>query len=522
MTTLSCALLAVLSLWDYPARQPRHTELSSQFIAAVRAGDTATMEKTARAGVQLLPDDPTWQYNLACALARGKHRREAFDALDKAIRIGFRRPDEIAGDGDWAELRSDKRFAELLAYAREKQDQPILSGPLAVVPAKGVFGSPLALGEQNLQWNFDLGCFEALIDWSDHAIQGGNAGDLYFNRDGGHSVIDLAAHPGLTRVGFDAEGRRRGADLDFPNLLADRPLFGNCSRAMTVGPFWRSIPRALTTSDAWRLKTQYALYRANQFWVFPANADIAPVGTNGDVFASITPYWLTTAGRSWSDKYYVDAALSASAAMPRATKEALIERGMLAPTLQLLIRQSLKTVVSPADYLTAKAHPTAFPPNGLDRGRLLAMAGALKPLDVPPLAQIAGIAVGKTGYRGNLPEITYATPCAWALTLRGDEDERQYFIKAAGGIDYHFAQTHGADGSAKIEKLAAAAAKITVYPHLMSSTGRVDIAIFAKGPNTGWSAPAFVSFAVGTGEGYVDPVLFPPAGADSPGDIPQP
>lgn len=520
MTTLACALLAVLSIWDYPARQPRHEELSSRFVAAVRTGDTATMESTARAGAELLPDDPTWRYNLGCALARGGRRREAFEALEKAIRLGFRRPDEIAGDSDWAALSNDKRFAELLAYAREKQDQPVLSGPLAVVPAKGVFGRPLALGEQNLQWNFDLGCFEALIDWSDGAVADGNAGDLYFNRDGGHSVIDFAAHPGLTRVSLDAEGRRRGADLDFPNLLTDRPLFGNCSRAMTVGPFWRSLPRALTTSDAWRLKAQYALYRANQFWVYPANADIAPIGTNGDVFASVTPYWLTTAGRSWSDKYYVDAALAASAAMPRAAKEAMVERGLLAPTLQLLIRQSLKTVVEPDDYLSAKAHPTAFPPNGLDLARLLRTARDLKPLSVPPLAQIAGIAVGKTAYRGKLPEITYATPCAWALTLRGDETEREYFIKASGGVDYVFTQTHGADGSAKIEKLATEAAKVTVYPHFMSATGRVDIAIFTKGPLTGWSAPAFVSFAVGTGDGYVDPVLFPPAGHS--GAPPQP
>ena len=44
------ALLAVLSVWDYPARQPRHDALRRQFVAAVREGDTAAMEETSRRG----------------------------------------------------------------------------------------------------------------------------------------------------------------------------------------------------------------------------------------------------------------------------------------------------------------------------------------------------------------------------------------------------------------------------------------------------------------------------------------
>ena len=46
------ALLAVLSVWDYPARQPRHDALRRQFVAAVREGDTAAMEETSRRGME--------------------------------------------------------------------------------------------------------------------------------------------------------------------------------------------------------------------------------------------------------------------------------------------------------------------------------------------------------------------------------------------------------------------------------------------------------------------------------------
>ena len=72
------AVLAVLSIWDYPSRQQEHDRLRRQFVAAVRSGDTVTMEETCRKGVKLLPDDPTWQYNLACSLAYfPKRKKEA-------------------------------------------------------------------------------------------------------------------------------------------------------------------------------------------------------------------------------------------------------------------------------------------------------------------------------------------------------------------------------------------------------------------------------------------------------------
>ena len=64
------ALLAVLSIWDYPSRFPEHERLRAEFVQASRAGDSEKMESASRKGVELLPDDPSWAYNLACSLAR--------------------------------------------------------------------------------------------------------------------------------------------------------------------------------------------------------------------------------------------------------------------------------------------------------------------------------------------------------------------------------------------------------------------------------------------------------------------
>lgn len=503
------ALLAVLSIWDYPARYPAHDQLRRQFVAALREGDTATMEETCRKGVKLLPDDPTWHYNLACSLAYfAKRETEAFDELEKAIDLGFRDADAIAADTDLKRLAKSPRHAELVEYAREMSRRPLMFGPMATVDATGVFGRQIALGEQNLGWNFDFGCFDAHLKLAT-ASAGGNTGDLYMNRDGGHSLLDATKFPGLTVLRLDQSGRDRGMDLDMPNLLAPYPLFGNCSRAFTQGPYWRSMPRAMVTTEAAQLKKFVKFYLSNQTWVYPANADIAPVGTNGDVFASITPYWITTAGRSFSDKPYLRAALEASRAFTAETKQSLVTRGLLAPTIQTLIRKSLKGVTNEVDYLSPQAHPTAFPANGLDLNRLAAAARAMTPASVPPLAMIT-VETPPLAKPPAWPELSYASAFAWAFVLRSDDLVRTFTVTAKGAAEFAFVKTHGDGVDVKVERLGPNVAKVTVDRRGMSPTNRVDIAVMGRNAGTGWGAPSYVSIArMDPSAPYSDPALTP-------------
>ena len=253
MTAL-CIILAALSIWDYPSRHLEHVRLRSQFVQATRSGDTAKMQAVCRKGVELLPDDPTWHYNLACALAYAENgHAAAFDELERAIDLGFRNAEAIRKDTDLVRLARHRRSEELLEYAKEMSRRRIMFGPMSAVDATGIFGGSLALGEQNLTWDFGSGCFLSHMKLA-VASAGGNTGDLYMNRDAGHAPLNAAAYPGITVLKLDKEGRDRGMDLDFPNLLVPYPLFGNCSRAYTQGPYWRSISRALMTSDSWRLK----------------------------------------------------------------------------------------------------------------------------------------------------------------------------------------------------------------------------------------------------------------------------
>lgn len=506
MTSFVLAVLAVLSVWDYPLRFREHERLRTQFVAAVREGDTETMVETCRKGVKLLPDDPTWQYNLACSLAYFKDQEPAFEALEKAIDLGFRDAEAIANDTDLKRLAGKARFKELVEYAREMASKPVRVGPLVTVPATGIFGEPLVLGEQNLVWDFDAGCFDAKVKLA-AASSGGNVGDLYMNRDGGHSQLGEKEFPGLTEVRFDDTGRDRKLDLNAPNVFFPYPTFGNSSRAYVSGSFWRSLPRSLVTVEASRLKSLLKMYLSNQVWVFPSVADTAPVGTNGDVFASVTPYWLVAAGGSRSDLPYLRAALTASKSFQPAVKKAIVARGLLAPTIQTLLRKSLKTVKTEADYLSAKAHPTALPADGVDLGRLVSAAEKLQVGEIPPLA-VLSVSTPQVRAKSPWPELTYATAFAWAYVLRADDEVREFVIEAKGAEEFAFVRTHGSGVDVKIERPRPDAAKVTVSRRGMGPTNRVDIAVFGRNAGTGWGAPSYVSIArMDSAAPYSDPAL---------------
>lgn len=503
--------LAVLSVWDYPVRQARHDELRNQFVTAVREQDVETKLETCEKGVALLPDDPVWRYNLACAQACGKEPLTALDTLEQAIDLGFRNADAIEKDADFLKVSGQRRFKELVSYARESESRPILTGPLAAIPAVGVAGRTLTLGEQNLGWDLETGCFEAKMKLA-IGEDAPFAGDLYVNRDARHSMLVVTNYPGLTSVVLDKDGRDRGMDLNLSNTRYPYPVFGNCSRALVQGPYWRSLPRAAMTGDARNLKSHVRFYLSNQVWAVPAVYDYAFGATNvyGDVFASVAPYWIVTEGRSWSDQYYLRAALEATRAMKPEVKREIVRRGLLAPTVQTLLRKSLRSVSEDADYLTDKAHPTAFPPNGLDLKRMKRLSAALTVDSIPPLAAIAGVVGAPVLEPSAQPELTYLSPFAWAFVLRSPDTLRTFDVRASGGSEFAFAVVHDEKGAAKVTRTGPAVARIAIDRQKMSVTNRVDIAVFARNAGTDWGAPSFLSFAVvDPSAPYSDPLLTP-------------
>jgi hypothetical protein len=216
-----------------------------------------------------------------------------------------------------------------------------------------------------------------------------------------------------------------------------------------------------------------------------------------------------TAGQSWSDLYYLKATLEASRSFKPAVKQEAVKRGLLAPTIQTLLRKSLNNVTNEADYLTSRAHPTAFPRGGLNLARLKAAAAALKSDEIPPLA-VVSVKPRPVADPPPWPELTYATAFAWAYVLRADETERFFTVAAKGASEFAFAVVHDDLGAAKLERLSHDTALVTLDKSRMSPTNRVDVAVFGKERSTGWGAPSYISFAVVDPTApYSDPVLTP-------------
>ena len=523
-----------LDIWAYPGISARHIALASMMKDAVRTGDTASFERIARAGVELIPGDPVWHYNLACALAWHENHDEAFAELAKAIRFGFRDARTIENDRDLKRLKGDPRFAILLDEARKTAGLPIPGKPRAK-PLKAPAGGTVTMPASAVAWNFDTSMFdcslvldektkpsavasryqgpvgELLCAWMSEGSAAGNAGDIYMNRDRNHSRLDIRMFPLLTEVKWPKEAVDADVDLDIPNaLFPGHAVFGNASRAR-VGYLGRSLIRAAVTGPEGAERLSRA-YLDNQFWVFPTVKDYDPDGI-GDVFPSMQPFALAARGTSGADIPFVAAATAASAAFRKPTKSALISRKLMAPTIQWLIRRSQKGVTTDEDYLSPKAHPTAFEKDNLDMKRMMELAHSLKPSEIPPVAHLAAVnsrlspipqPVPGVDYPDCFSEPIYATPCSIAFALRAPHAIRRFIIRAQVPGDrsavFHWTVV---GGDASCVKIATPEKESTLSPELglaeitidrRNLTGRIDIAVFAKRPGTGWGAPSFISF----------------------------
>ena len=72
----------------------------------------AAIDNLTKAGASF--PHPSTYYNLACAYALANRKESAFEALNKAIEVGFRDKNLLASDPDIALLREDSRFEDVL------------------------------------------------------------------------------------------------------------------------------------------------------------------------------------------------------------------------------------------------------------------------------------------------------------------------------------------------------------------------------------------------------------------------
>ncbi|MDQ2089657.1 hypothetical protein [Marimonas arenosa] len=368
----------------------------------------------------------------------------------------------------------------------------------------------------------------------------GNHGDLYENRDRGHSTLPEGAFPQLTRVTYGE--KLRAARVDYGaalGLIFDAPLIGNSSMAATGGRFWRSLPRLILTQEGGPARL-FQNYVAGQIHVYPEHKDHDP--ELGDLLPANTPYYLVSQGSSGFDQMHLEALAMILAAFRPDTKARLRETGLIAPTVQMVYRRA--RVLSREAYLSGAAHPSVFGAEEIVAGRMVSLANAIAPDSVPPMIRLEVVAEDLAE-----DERYFDTPSAIARIWRHEAFRREMVVSAEGTRDpngrelmFSWVLLRGDPENTLIEPLdeKGRRARIEVSWQQPRATpgrndvlsSRVDIGVFAHN-GVFDSAPAFISILlprheqrvyelgqdgdwrlvrsdkVPRDEVYVDPLLFP-------------
>lgn len=540
MTCVMCAGVSAepLSVFEMPGLHRRHQQLAQQMVGAMRRDDSSEMERACREGVALLPHNAVWRYNLACSLARQGKVTEALETLARAIELGFRDADKIAGSEDLKPLRPTTRFQALVTQARETASEPPEGQTIKrVMPV--VDGMAL-VSESNTLWNLDLGHFQALFALPEHPVSdivtrglgeagervnqwyregtaAGNHGDFYDNRDNGHSAIDLDILPQVARIVYAPEAKEREAHWGLANIrYPNAVVVGNSSSARAGDAFWRSIPRmALADGTALALLVQH--YADNHLYVYPSHHDFRPGPEGGpgegDTYFAQTPKLLISRGSSYTDQPLIKSVFLALAAFRPEVKATLRRHHLLMPTVQMLLRWSL--VGDDPGYLSRAAHPICFPPDAPDRLRMVEMAQGMTTNRVPPQVQLRMVeeqrmTAGRDFFDVKNAEGLFDTPFALARVVRGMPYERRYTVTAMHSRDlnglpltFHWRLLQGDpdrvrirprdDDPATADIVLQYHPRFPIEPDSPITSTRVDIGVFAHNGHY-FSAPGFVSF----------------------------
>lgn len=340
-------------------------------------------------------------------------------------------------------------------------------------------------------------------------IAGGFDGIIYENRDGDHSRLPMGMFPRLPHLQFSKELSKKKADVGLGGrIILPAIVVGNSSTAIVNGPAPRSQTRlAMTTSH---LSAQaFLTYVSNHLYVYPEHRD----HDDADLFPVNWPYTLTTQGSSRSDKPFLRALFFALAAMPADTREALRENRLVAPTLQMILRRSLKGIYSREHYMSGSAHPVVFDKGQLAPERMVSLASSLKPDEIPPIVALNVVEESFQPEAGlaDMSELLFNTPAAIGRIWRGPEYTKRMVVSAEttkdpNGRDLQFTWVLLQGDPARVritpQGPGNARAEITIDWHdpfiagrgKKRITNRVDIGVFAYNGAQD-SAPSFISVA---------------------------
>jgi hypothetical protein len=490
------------------------------------------------------------RYNLACLHCARQDADAALDALAAAVAAGFDDVATLANDPDLQPLRGLPRFREIGLDVMEKV-QAARRNRQADGPSprpRPITDGVAEVAEENTLWVSRLGRFlvahefppadpateittqpgpvgDLLRQWRKEGTAAGLRGVLYDNHDEDHSNMHYQWFPELARVEYcDAAKRHgtsvhglgqlhRGLQLIFVHNAA---VIGNASVARTQGPYWRSMSRLATTSNASTAALLADQYANNMLYFYPEHRDHDPEADkgHGDVYPANVPYLITSQGSSGSDRAFMDAVAATIAAFRPETQKFLFERRLLMPTVQMIFRSCRKPVAGRDEYLSGIAHPPVFDGATLDVERMVRMAHDLEPAVVPPLVvlKVEREYLGRPGidsFDVEEGEKLFDTVSAVARVARSARERRRMVASVADTQDpngrplsFTWRLLHGDRQRVRITPLDPLGTRAeilvdwhprAVYPGSDLPSARVDVGVFADN-GAQLSAPAFVTW----------------------------
>ena len=523
------------SVFAKPALQKQVDHIRLEVTALFRRKEFAAAERRCMELLDLLPEDPTGHYNLACALARQDQPAAAMEALRDSVAKGLRNVQHLNEDTDLDSLRGRNDWADLIKAAQEPfqpEAKPVSISPLAIQDGTAV------VTESNTVWDLRSrrlltffhddrdGSDEAVIatgtdpasvllrQWHTEETAAGHVGVLYDNHDKDHSLLDRKLYPQLARIRYSAAAQQHNVHNGLQCLFHFNGIvLGNSSTAMVVGPFWRSQPR-LAYCDGRTTAILASQYFGNHIYFYPEHRDYDHDGF-GDVYPANTPYVVISQGSSGSDQVFMDAFAATLAAFQPATRTLLKQKAALMPCLQMIFRACNKQVRTPADYLTGIAHPPVFQGSQIDKLKMVQMAHDLQVESLPPVAILevtkedsfqVGVDYFEPGARGNM----FTTPAAIARVCHAVQQTHHMTVSANKSFDinqqpltWRWVVLQGDPDLVEIQPLDEQSSVVSIavqhharqpiHPGSKLKSSRVDIGLFADN-GTHVSAPAIVSF----------------------------
>ncbi|MEO1979459.1 MAG: hypothetical protein ABGZ24_02965 [Fuerstiella sp.] len=528
------------SVFAKPRRQQLVDQIRREVTALFRQKQFAAAELRCAALVQLVPEDPTGHYNLACALARQDRPDAAMTSLRTSVAKGLRSPRHLNEDSDFESLRLRDDWQKLI-NAAEKPFEPELK-PATISPRE-IDGGMAMVAESNAAWDprsrrlltffrderkhADAGEIATGSDqastllrrWHEQQSAAGHVGVLYDNHDNDHSVLDRKLYPQLARTRYSPAARQHKVHNGLQCLLHFNGIvLGNSSTAIVSGPFWRSQPR-LAYCDSQSTAILATQYFGNHVYFYPEHRDYDP-GTNGasgygDVYPANTPYLVISQGSSGTDRVFMDAFAATLAAFRTDVRSMLERKAALMPCLQMIFRSCNRQVRASADYLTGIAHPPVFSGDQVNKLKMVKMAHDLRPESLPPVAILEVIEedqfqVGTDYFEAGPREKLFTTPAAIARVCRSVQQTYHMTVSAQKSFDlnqqplnWRWVVLQGdpalVDMQPQDEKSSVVSISVKhherqpIRPDSKMESSRVDIGVFANN-GTHFSAPAIISF----------------------------